>query len=125
MNVSILGINIKKIREEKGLSAYKLSKLAKVGGATISEIESGVRQSLNSSTVEKIANVLGVTTDSLYTTENDVEYIVTDIEETLRVILSSEELTLDNIEMTDNEKEQFMVGAKSLLDIIKLQRNKK
>lgn len=125
MDVSVLGINIKKIRDQQGLSAYKLSKLAKVGGATISEIESGIRQSLNSSTVEKIAKVLGVTTDSLYSAENEMEYIVKDIEQAIHFILYSEELILDDLEMNEDEKKQFLIGANAILDIIRIQRSRK
>ncbi len=60
MNVSILGKNIKRIRELKGISAYRLAKDAHVGASTISEIESGIRQSLNSVSMRKIAEALDV-----------------------------------------------------------------
>lgn len=122
MDISILGINIKRIREEKKVSAYKLSKLANVGSSTISQIETGNRQSLNSSTVEKIASSLGVTTDALYATENDVEYVVDDIDQTIKLFLSSDVLTLDDTNMTTKEREEFRIGSKALLDIIRLQR---
>lgn len=125
MNISILGQNIKRIREEKGISAYKLSKLAGVGVATIAEIESGKRQSLNTSTIEKVANALSVTVDELLTTENNKEYIVTDIYQTLNLILTSDELTLDDIPMTEIEKQQFKVGINALIDIIRIQRNER
>lgn len=122
MSISILGINIKKIRESKGISAYKLCKLANVGGATISEIESGKRQSLNTNTIEKIASALEVKTDDLFTAEDNKEYIVSDIIQTIGVILTSDELLLDDKEMTETEKEQFKIGTKAILDMIRLQR---
>lgn len=125
MNISILGQNIKRIREEKGISAYKLSKLAGVGVATIAEIESGKRQSLNTSTIEKVANALSVTVDELLATENNKEYIVTDIYQTLNLILTSDELTLDDIPMTEIEKQQFKIGINALIDIIRIQRNER
>lgn len=119
MSISILGINIKKIREEKGLSAYKLAQLAKVGNATISEIESGVRQSLNTSTVEKIANALGVSANDLFATEDNVEYIVTDIEQAMTILLSSDELVLDDIELNDTEKQQLSLSIDIALNSIR------
>lgn len=122
MSISILGINIKKIREAKGISAYKLSKDANVGGATISEIERGIRQSLNTNTIEKIASTLGVKTDDLLATEDNKEYIVSDIMQTIDVILTSDELLLDDKEMNKTEKEQFKIGVMAILDMIRLQR---
>lgn len=89
MSISILGLNIKRIREEKGISAYRLAKDANVGVSTISQIETGKRQSLNSKTAEKIATTLGVSVDELMTTESDVEYVVTDIEQTIKLIFTS------------------------------------
>lgn len=67
-NVSELGKNIKKLRKNKGFSSYKLAKNANVGISTISQIESGNRQSLNSNTIEKIATALEVSTGILLST---------------------------------------------------------
>lgn len=125
MNISILGLNIKKIREQKGISGYRLAKLAQVGSATISEIETGKRQSLNSSTVEKIADTLGVSANDLMATEDNVEYVVTDIEQTINLILSSDELVLDDIEMTNEEKIQLKMAVDIALNSIRTQRSRK
>ncbi len=67
-NISELGKNIKKLRKNKGFSSYKLAKNANVGISTISQIESGNRQSLNSNTIEKIATALEVSTGMLLST---------------------------------------------------------
>lgn len=122
MNISILGQNIKRIREEQNMSAYKLRKKANVGAATISGIEDGSRQSLNSDTVDKIAKALGVTTDSLYSTQLDTEYIVNDIYDSIDMILESDEVTIEGTEMTEKEKQQFKVGVNAILEIIKMNR---
>lgn len=122
MDISILGSNIRKLRDEKKLSAYKLAKLASVGAATISEIESGVRQSLNSSTIEKIALALEVKTDDLFAMENDTEYIVNDIDDTIEVIMASDELTLDDSPLTIVEKKQLKLLLKNAIEVIRLQR---
>ncbi|KYH35875.1 HTH-type transcriptional regulator SinR [Clostridium tepidiprofundi DSM 19306] len=123
-NISIIGLNIKRIRQEKGISAYRLAKEANVGASTISQIESGKRQSLNTKTIEKIANVLGVATDELLSVEEDVEYIVTDVEQTMHLVLSSDELTLDDIEMSAEEKAQLKMAIEIALNSIRKQRKK-
>lgn len=123
MGVSILGVNIKRIRESKGISAYRLAKDAKVGNSTISEIESGIRQSLNSHTVEKIADALSTTADELFAIPMDEEFVVTDINDVTDVILSSDELTLDNTELSKSEKAQIQMALQMALDIIRRQRN--
>ncbi|GAA0735355.1 helix-turn-helix transcriptional regulator [Clostridium oceanicum] len=124
MNISIMGLNIKKIREKKGMSAYRLAKDAKVGVSTISQIESGKRQSLNSNTAEKIANTLNVSVDELMATETNKEYIVTDIEQTIKLILSSDELLLDDLELTDTEKLQIESALNATFTLIRNQRKK-
>ncbi|AUN22290.1 transcriptional regulator [Clostridium botulinum] len=125
MSISILGLNIKRIREEKGISAYRLAKDANVGVSTISQIETGKRQSLNSKTAEKIATTLGVSVDELMTTETDVEYVVTDIEQTIKLILSSDELVLDDIELNDTEKLQIESALNATFAMIRNQRNRR
>ena len=124
MEISILGINIKRIRESKGLSAYKLAKEAGISQSTISQIESGDRKSLNSSTVDKIAKALEVTTDSLYALETEVEYVVTDIEESIDVVLSDEDLKLDGKLLTTEEKKQIKNALESKLNELRYLRIK-
>ncbi|HBJ2613297.1 TPA: helix-turn-helix transcriptional regulator [Clostridium botulinum] len=124
MSISILGLNIKRIREEKGISAYRLAKDANVGVSTISQIETGKRQSLNSKTAEKIATTLGISVDELMTTESDVEYVVTDIEQTIKLILSSDELVLDDIKLNETEKLQIESALNATFAMIRDQRNR-
>ena len=57
--------NIKKYRKGKGLSQYKLSRLADVAHATIIKIESGGIQSPTIDTVQKIAKALGISVENL------------------------------------------------------------
>ena len=57
--------NIKKRRNEKGLSQDKLSRLADVSHATIIKIESGGIQSPTIDTVQKIAKALGIGLEDL------------------------------------------------------------
>ncbi|HHW43811.1 MAG TPA: helix-turn-helix transcriptional regulator [Desulfotomaculum sp.] len=60
----MLGHNLKKIRQNKGLSQLKLSKLSGVAQSSISEIESG-KSNPNISTLRKLANVLEISLDEL------------------------------------------------------------
>ncbi|WP_234121140.1 helix-turn-helix domain-containing protein [Clostridium hydrogenum] len=120
--ISILGQNIKKIREAQSTSAYKLAKDAHVGTSTISQIESGERQNLNTETLTKIAEALGVKAeDLLFST--DGEYVVSDLEEAFQVVLSSEELSLDGIEIKEYEKELIERYIKKALKTIRDERN--
>ena len=63
--ISTIAKNIKKHREEKGLSQDKLSRLADVSHATIIKIESGGIQSPTIDTVKKSAKALGVGVEDL------------------------------------------------------------
>jgi HTH-type transcriptional regulator, competence development regulator len=125
MNISVLGSNIKRIRELKGISAYKLAKAAGIGASTISQIETGNRQSLTSKTIEKIAAVLDITPNELLEMETGREYVVSDLLDTFEAILSSDEVTIDNIEMTEFEKKQALLCMSNFIDMIRLQRKEK
>ena len=57
--------NIKKYRNELGVSQDKLSKLADVTLHTLTKIESGVTTDPRIETVKKIAGALGVSLDDL------------------------------------------------------------
>lgn len=102
--ISILGQNIKRIRMEQNLSAYKLAKLANVGTSTLSQIETGERQNLNTETLKKIADALNIKSEDLLFSEQG-EYVVSDLAEAFEVVLSSDELSLDGIEIKTYEKE--------------------
>lgn len=118
MNISIVGKNIKRIREAKGISAYKLAKLAHVGNTTISEIESGVRKNVKSDTLDKIAEALNVSSDNLLSLETNEEYTVQDIEDAFDFLLSSDELELKGNSLTVAEKDLLRIAIKEKIDEI-------
>ena len=60
-----ISTNIKKFRNQQGLSQDKLSKLADISHNTIIKIESGAIQSPTMDTAQKIAKALGVSLDDL------------------------------------------------------------
>jgi len=62
---TIIAKNIKKLRNQRGLSQDKLSKLADISHNTIIKIESGAIQSPTMNTAQKIAKALDVSLDDL------------------------------------------------------------
>lgn len=59
--MNILGITIKKLREEKGYTQLELAKKANIGSGTLGDIESG-RNKSTVKTINKIAKALELTT---------------------------------------------------------------
>lgn len=60
--MNILGITIKKLREEKGYTQLELAKKANIGSGTLGDIESG-RNKSTVKTIDKIARALELTTE--------------------------------------------------------------
>jgi transcriptional regulator with XRE-family HTH domain len=63
--MSTIGKNIKRLRQEKGLSQDKLSKLADLSLNTVVKIELDNRPNPTIETVQRIAKALGVSVDEL------------------------------------------------------------
>lgn len=123
MNISEVGKNIKKYREEKGWSLNRLKEECSIGYATLHDIENGKSKSLNSGNLEKVASALGVTTDELLGVEV-IEYTVCDLDKTLEYVLKSEELTVDDITINENEKQLLQDIFSAVTDIIRKQRQR-
>lgn len=123
--ISILGQNIKRVRESKKISAYKLAQISGVGNSTISQIESGKRQTLNVSTIEKLATALNVEPNKLISPEDDTEYELTDFKEIISTILLSADITLDEIELTDIEKKDISLAIEIAIQLIRNRRDPK
>lgn len=64
-DLSPLARNLRRLREGRGLSQDRLSKLADVSHNTIIKIEIGAIRSPTVDTAQKIARALGVTLDQL------------------------------------------------------------
>lgn len=124
MEISTLGKNIKRLRLERNMSQADLVRKAAVGKATINEIENGKRQSLNSNTINKISNALNASAEELFITDGSTEYCVTDIKEALNLILSSDELTLENSTLTESERTLIEDTLNDALDFIIKKRGK-
>ena len=60
-----IGVNIKKIRAERGYSLEKVARLADLSLNTIVKVESGVNQNPTYETLSKIAKALDVKVDNL------------------------------------------------------------
>ena len=63
--MSTIGKNIKKYRQEKGLSQDKLSKLADLSLNTVVKIELDESPNPTIETIQRIAKALGVSVDDL------------------------------------------------------------
>lgn len=123
MEISELGLNIKKFREQKGWSLSKLKQESGVGYATLHDIENGKSKKMNSKNLEKVAKALNITTNELLGIDV-VEYTVTDLEETLKIILQSDELEIDGVPVTENEKEELEDFFSLAVNSIKRRRKK-
>lgn len=121
--ISELGMNIKKYREKKGLTISKLKEMSGVGYATLHDIENGKTQNLNSTNLEKVATALEVGTNELLGL-NIIEHTVTDLKETLELILESDELTIDDILVDMDEKEELMEFFDFAIEHIRIRRSK-
>ncbi|PIP04583.1 DNA-binding protein [candidate division WWE3 bacterium CG10_big_fil_rev_8_21_14_0_10_39_14] len=60
-----IGVNIKKIRTEKGYSLEKIARLADLSLNTIVKVESGVNQNPTFETLQKIAKALDVSVEDI------------------------------------------------------------
>lgn len=123
MEISELGLNIKKFREQKGWSLSKLKQESSVGYATLHDIENGKSQKMNSKNLEKVANALTVTTNELLGIDV-VEHTVTDLEATLKIILQSDELEIDGLPVSENEKAELEDFFNLAINSIKRRRKK-
>lgn len=122
--ISILGQNLKRIRESQKISAYRLAQISGVGNSTISQIESGKRQTLNVSTIEKLASALNVEPNQLINPEDNAEYELTDFEEILSTVLASADITFEDKLLSENEKDEILLTMKIALNFIRDKRNK-
>jgi len=121
MEVSALGLNIKTLREKKGWNLNKLKEESGLGYATLHDIEHGKSQTLNSNNLEKVARALDTTSDILLNVES-VEYVVSDIADTVDAIFESDELKLDDIELNEYESEFLKDFFKAGIDRIRRKR---
>lgn len=63
--MSIIGKNIKKLREQKGISQDRLSKLADISSNTVAKLELDDSPNPTIETLQKIARALDVKVDDL------------------------------------------------------------
>lgn len=67
-------MTLQEMIHKKGLTNYKVAKMAGIGQATISELSSGKRKEPKLSTAMKIAKVLDVEVDKIYEAVRSDEY---------------------------------------------------
>jgi len=117
--MSIIGENLKKLRTSRKLTIEQLSKQSNVGKSTISELETGKAKNPKTDTLLKIADALGVKLEDLTSMEVEKEYIITDIEDAMSLILSQENLMLNGEVLTSDAKIQLANSIKMALEFTK------
>ena len=122
--ISIIGENIKRIREHKRMTAMDVAQSAGVSNSTISQIEKGRRQTLQSDTLNKIATALGVTTNDLLGDTDTIKFETNDIIDVLNIINYADGITLDEIKLTDDEIQLLNITIQTTLNAIRFNRVK-
>lgn len=120
--VSILGQNIKRIRINRGIKTTQLSKRANVGISTISQIESGSRQSLKSDTLNKIAEALNVSVEDLMRdrTNKKKSYDIS----FLFIEMKENEITFEGKSLTEDEIKLIELNLETALKSVQIYRLK-
>lgn len=70
-----LGVKIKKLREQAGLSQEKLADLMKISRVSISQIENGDRK-ISAEEIAKLSRIFNITSDILLDLKRDIEVVL-------------------------------------------------
>lgn len=124
--MTILGDNIKKLRERAGMSAKDLSLKSLVGQSTISEIEVGKIKNPRGETLMKIAKALNISVEEITEMELEYEYAITDVSEAMNIILEQPELYLHGEALTNEARIQLSNSIKMAISFAEeIQKNSK
>lgn len=123
-NVSVLGQNIKRIRQSKNISSTTLAKMADIGVSTISQIETGKRQTLQGATINKIANALNVSVNDLLGENGIVNFETDEFCDIMSILINSKFLKIDGKQMSHEEKILLQTEVTMFLSAIRYQRLK-
>lgn len=121
--ISIEGQNIKKIREQKNIGITELAKKAKVGIATISELESGIRKRPSGATLKKIADALGVNLNEILGIAEETDYDIVDMEEMFKFLLDANEMEIDGVVLDNEDKKELDTMFKATIALIRQKRS--
>jgi transcriptional regulator with XRE-family HTH domain len=123
--VTILGENLKKLRERAGFTVRQLSEQSGVSKSVISEIENGKSKNPKYDTLIKLATVIGVKVEKLTEMAIEHEYMLTDVEEAMMVILKQPELHLHGELLSDEAKLSLANSIKMALKFAEELQNQK
>ncbi len=113
--LSILGKNIKKLRDRAGYSIRKLSVFSGVSKSVICEIESGKAKNPRFETITKLAVALNVTPETLNDIEFEHKYMVTDVKEAFYILMNQPNLAINGEEITQEARLQLINSIKMAL----------
>lgn len=114
---------IKQLRIKKNLTTYDLAEITGISQSTISKIENNKRK-IDTETLTKLADALNVSTNDLLGIEIE-EHVVEDLHKALLIILESDELTLDDVELNADEKETMKDFFEMGINFLRRTREKK
>lgn len=110
------------MRELRKISAYELAKRANVGNATISQIQSGKRQTLKGDTLSRIASALNVSESDLIGTSEKINFEINDPVYLLNIVNHTNFIELDGKRLSENEKKVIESAVMMGLDSIRYKR---
>jgi XRE family transcriptional regulator of biofilm formation len=84
----MLGDNIKKLREQKGLSINALANICNISPGYLSDLEKNNKQNPSTSMLEKISSVLGVSAQTLLKENMDEPDEIDRLEEDMKILFS-------------------------------------
>ena len=122
MSISECGKLIEKYRLEKGISIKSLSEKSGVGYATLYDIIKGKRQNMSIENLKKVSELLEIPTNELLGYEV-IEHEVSSLEDTFNIILESDTLTIDNVELTESEKLKVKQMLENIIYELRVLRN--
>lgn len=116
--ISLLGRNIKNYREKRGLNLRRLVEIAGVGYATIHDLENGKKQNISSTTLEKVANALEISTDVLL--GMNISVMNNSLEDNINKLLEYSDI--DGITLSCKEKDILRSICINGIGVIRLMR---
>lgn len=121
--INTFGINLNKYRREKNIGINELGRLVGVSGAYISSLEKGTKANPSFELIHKIAKSLDIKPE-LLTQSETLEFETDSINDILKILDLSNSLTLDDIQMSIDEKTILIDTLKNIIDSIRYKRLK-
>ena len=110
MDLKNIGLNIKKIRMEKGYTQSKLAEMSDISNVHMSHIETGI-VAMSLECLLNICNSLNVSPDSILMGEYKITH------------KSASDIITDNIKDLTSDEKRFLIESSKLLSKLKINRD--